>query len=137
MDGFAMLEQDHRAVDRLFDEYEQSEDAATAAQICAELTKHADIEEQVLYPMLREFGDKTSQLSDNAEEAHDTIEQTIGRVELAAPDAVPGLMKTLRSHVVAHVREEETDMFPTMRDLGVDPERLGDALEAARGGATP
>ena len=136
MDGFAMLEQDHRAVERLFDQYEQSEDDATARQICAALEKHADVEEQVLYPTLREFGDKTSQLSDNAEEAHDTIEQTIGRVELAAADAVPGLMKTLRSQVDPHVREEETDMFPTMRDLGVDPARLGDALEAAGGVAT-
>lgn len=137
MDGFAMLEQDHRAVAGPFDEYEQNEDGATATQICAELTKHADVEEQVLYPMLREFGDKTSQLSDNAEEAHDTIEQTIGRIELAEADAVPALMKSLRSHVDAHVREEETAMFPTMRELGVDPDRLGDALEAARGGATP
>ena len=136
MDGFAMLEQDHRAVERLFDQYEQSEDDATARKICAALEKHADVEEQVLYPTLREFGDKTSQLSDNAEEAHDTIEQTIGRVELAAADAVPGLMKTLRSQVDPHVREEETDMFPTMRDLGVDPARLGDALEAAGGVAT-
>jgi hemerythrin superfamily protein len=136
MDGFAMLEQDHRAVERLFDEYEQSKDDATAVQILAGIRKHADVEEQVLYPMLREFGDKTSQLSDNTEEAHDDIEQTIGRVELAAPDAVPGLMKTLRSQVDAHVREEETDMFPTMRDLGVDPARLGDALEAAGGLAT-
>jgi hemerythrin superfamily protein len=136
MDGFAMLEQDHRAVERLFDEYEQSEDDATARQICAALKRHADVEEQVLYPMLREFGDKTSQLSDNEEEAHDTIEQTIGRVELAAADAVPGLMKTLRSQVDPHVREEETDLFPTMRDLGVDPARLGDALEAAGGVAT-
>jgi hemerythrin superfamily protein len=136
MDGFAMLEQDHRAVERLFDEYEQSEDDATAGQIRAGLRKHADVEEQVLYPMLREFGDKTSQLSDNTEEAHDTIEQTIGRVEIAAPDAVPELMRTLREQVETHVREEETDVFPTMRDLGVDPDRLGDALEVAGGVAT-
>ena len=134
-DGFAMLEHDHRAVGELFDDYEQGGDPAVARQICFELTVHGEIEEQVLYPELRTFGDKTSQLSDNAEEAHDQIEQTIGRIELAAPDAVLGLMGSLRTTVEDHVREEEEDMFPTIRDLGVDAEKLGRDLEAAKGEA--
>jgi hemerythrin superfamily protein len=134
-DGFAMLEHDHRAVGELFDDYEQRGDANLAKQICFELTVHGEIEEQVLYPELREFGDKTSELSDHAEEAHDKIEQTIGRVELAEPDDVFGLMQTLRTTVEDHVREEEESMFPEMRDLGVDAEKLGRDLEAAKGEA--
>ncbi len=133
MDGFTMLEQDHRRVDGLFDEYEASGDDARARQIIAALTAHSQLEERVLYPELRDFGDKTSQLSDQAEEAHDLIEQTIGRVNLAKPDHVPALMRTLRSHVDEHNRHEETEIFRTMRDLGVDPERLGRDLEAAKG----
>jgi hemerythrin superfamily protein len=131
-DGFAMLEHDHRAVGEMFDDYEQGGDPALARQICFELTVHGEIEEQVLYPALRDFGDKTSQVADNAEEAHDLIAQTIGRIELAKPDAVVGLIATLRSTVEAHVREEEEDMFPTMRDLGTDAEKLGRDLEAAK-----
>ncbi len=134
-DGFAMLEHDHRAVGEMFDDYEQGGDPALARQICFELTVHGEIEEQVLYPALREFGDKTSELSDHAEEAHDDIERTIGRIELAEPDAVAGLVATLRTTVEDHVREEEEDMFPTMRDLGVDAEKLGRDLEAAKGEA--
>ena len=65
-DGFAMLEHDHRAVGEMFDDYEQGGDPALARQICFELTVHGEIEEQVLYPELREFGDKTSELSDHA-----------------------------------------------------------------------
>lgn len=136
MDGFTMLERDDRTVEELFDAYEQRGDDALATQICAELTVHAEIEEQVLYPALRDYGDKTSQLADHAEEAHDVIEQTIGRVKLTAREDIPDLMRTLRSKVTEHVREEETDMFPTMRDLGTDPERLGRDLEAAKGEAT-
>jgi hemerythrin superfamily protein len=134
-DGFAMLEHDHRAVGEMFDDYEQRGDDALARQICFELTVHGELEEQVLYPALRDFGDKTSQLGDNAEEAHEQITQTIGRIGLAKPDAVLGLMRTLRSEVEDHVREEEEDMFPTMRDLGVDPAKLGRDLEAAKGDA--
>jgi hemerythrin superfamily protein len=134
-DGFAMLEHDHRAVEELFDDYEQRGDAALARQICFELTVHGEIEEEVLYPALRNFGDKTSQPSDDGEEAHGRIAQTIGRIELAAPDKVFGLMRSLRSTVEAHVREEEEAIFPTMRDLGVDPAKLGRDLEAAKGEA--
>lgn len=134
-DGFAMLEHDHRAVGEMFDDYEQRGDDALARRICFELTVHAEIEEQVLYPALRDFGDKTSQPSDVGEEAHERIAQTIGRIEHAKPDKVLGLMGTLRSTVEAHVREEEEDIFPTMRDLGVDPAKLGRDLEAAKGEA--
>jgi hemerythrin superfamily protein len=134
-DGFAMLEHDHRAVGELFDDYEQGGDPAVAKQICFELTAHGELEEQVLYFDLRDFGDKTSQLADNAEEANDLIDQTIGRVALADPDDLHALMVSLRSMVEAHVREEEEDMFPEMRDLGVDPQKLGRDLEAARDAA--
>jgi hemerythrin superfamily protein len=134
-DGFAMLEHDHRAVGEMFDDYEQVGDPAVAKQICFELTAHGELEEQVVYFDLRDFGDKTSQLADSAEEANDLINQTIGRIGLAEPDDVPELMASLRSTVEGHVREEEEDMFPEMRDLGVDPEKLGRDLEAARGAA--
>ena len=134
-DGFAMLEHDHRAVGELFDDYEQGGDPAVVKQICFELTAHGEMEEQVLYFDFRDFGDKTSQLADNAEEMHDLIDQTIGRIALADPDDVPGLMTSLRSTVEDHVRVEEEDMFPEMRDLGVDPEKLGRDLEAARDAA--
>jgi hemerythrin superfamily protein len=134
-DGFAMLEHDHREVGELFDDYEQRGDPSLARQICFELTVHGEIEEQVLYPELREFGDKTSEQSDHAEDAHEDITRTIGRIELAEPDAVLDLMRSLRTTVENHVREEEESIFPTMRELGVDAEKLGRGLEAAKGEA--
>ena len=67
-DGYAMLENEHRHVEERFDDYEQSGDDAIAEEICALLTNHAELEERVLYPRLRDFGDRTSQLSDSAAE---------------------------------------------------------------------
>ena len=134
-DGFAMLEHDHRAVGEMFDDYEQRGDANFAKQICFEITVHLEIVEQVLYPELREFGDKTSELADHVEDVDDDITRTIGRIELADPDDVFGLMEKPAPRVEQHVHEEEESMFPEMRDLGVDAEKLGRDLEAARGEA--
>jgi hemerythrin superfamily protein len=132
-DGYAMLEHEHRHVEERFDDYEQSGDDAIAEDICALLTAHGELEQQVLYPRLRSFGDRTEQLADNAQEAHDDIEHLVGRVRLAASDERVGLIEELWAKVDAHVREEETEIFPEMRDLGVDGESLGRELEAARG----
>lgn len=134
-DGFARLEHDHREVGELFDDYEQRGDPAQARQICFELTVHGEVEEQVLYPALREFGDKTSEQSDHAEDAHEEITRTIGRIELAEPDDVFDLMQSLRTTVEDHVREEEESIFPTMRELGIDAEKLARDIEAAKGEA--
>ncbi len=132
-DGYAMLEHEHRHVEERFDAYEQSGDDAIAEEICDLLTAHAALEERVLYPRLRSFGDRTDQLADNAEEIHDQIENLVGRVRLAASgDRLP-LIEQLWALVDAHVREVETEVFPEMRDLGVDAESLGRELEEARG----
>ena len=45
------------------------------------------------------------------------------------------LVQSLRNTVEDHVREEEESIFPTMRELGVDAEKLGRDLEAAKGEA--
>jgi hemerythrin superfamily protein len=134
-DGFQLLERDHRAVAELFDTYEQTGDDAVAEQICFELTVHSEIEEQVLYPKLREFGDRTSELSDHAEAAHERVANYVGRIGLAEGDERLSLVEELWAEVDEHVREEETEIFPTMRDLGVDADALGRALETCKGEA--
>src|SRR5207247_917900 len=49
-----LIEQDHRAAERLFGQFEASNDAAIADQICEELTKHTRAEERAVYPVLRD-----------------------------------------------------------------------------------
>jgi hemerythrin superfamily protein len=134
-DGFQLLERDHRAVEELFDAYEQTGDDAIANQICFELIVHREVEDEALYPRLREFGDKTSELAADAETAHELITNFVGRIQLAAPDERLPLVEQLWQTVDEHVRHEETEIFPAMRDLGVDPEELGRAIEAAKGEA--
>jgi hemerythrin superfamily protein len=49
-----LLKQDHRTVEQLFAQFESAQDVATAEEICAEIDVHAQAEEQVVYPALRE-----------------------------------------------------------------------------------
>ncbi|MGZ8382576.1 MAG: hemerythrin domain-containing protein [Nitrospira sp.] len=55
-DAVQMLEQDHRAVERLFNEFasgDQGRKADLAQQIFQELEIHATLEEELFYPVLR------------------------------------------------------------------------------------
>lgn len=45
-------------------------------------------------------------------------------------------MAALRHQVEAHIESEESELFPLLRDAGVDTAALGEALERARAQAT-
>ena len=53
-DAIALLKEDHRKVEKLFDSFEKARDEdrkkALAREICTELTIHAMIEEEIFYP---------------------------------------------------------------------------------------
>ena len=48
-----LIEQDHREVEELFSQFEQSGDKSIAMKICHELDAHADAEEKAFYPVVR------------------------------------------------------------------------------------
>src|SRR5438270_8953801 len=62
-DAIALLTQDHERVQKMFKDYEKLGDAASATrqklaqQICEELTIHAQVEEEIFYPVVREIID--------------------------------------------------------------------------------
>ena len=55
-----LLETDHRKVEMLFEQYEDEKEGdedtkrAIAERICKELTAHAQLEEELFYPWLKE-----------------------------------------------------------------------------------
>ena len=56
-DAVALLKQDHRTVESLFDDFEDADDgqqSSIAQRICQLLTVHAQIEEEVLYPAAKQ-----------------------------------------------------------------------------------
>jgi len=130
-DGFARLEEDHRAIRRLFDVYAEQPEDDHVRKIAEELTVHTEIEARALYPALRRFVDGGDDDADEAEAEHAAVRAVIGRIELSPPEDLSGLVETMRSLVEQHVEQEEQRLFPAMRESGVDAETLGDQLTAA------
>src|SRR4051812_5352984 len=119
------LTRDHREVERLFATYADSGDDAVAHEICDALTLHSEVEEQVLYPEVRRFVDGGDDLANDAEAEHAAVRALIARVYEAPPIDLRPLIDELRKNVDHHVESEERDIFPNLRDAGVDLEALG------------
>ena len=71
------IEHDHREVEQLFAEFQQTRDQATAAQICDELDKHTKAEDQAVYPVFAE------ELSNEQGKVREELEANAGNFVLA------------------------------------------------------
>src|SRR5688572_13103732 len=88
-----LLNQDHREVEQLFAQFESTQDFDIALQICAELTLHATVEEEIVYPVLERIDAETEQ---EAEEEHAEAKELIARIqamEPGDPQLVPTVME--------------------------------------------
>jgi hemerythrin superfamily protein len=108
--------QDHRTVEQLFTQFEESGDPAVALQICQELTIHAKVEEELVYPVLAEID---TELEQEAEQEHTEAKQLIAQIEQIGQnggDQLRELVLQLKQAIEHHVEEEETEAFPKMQE---------------------
>jgi iron-sulfur cluster repair protein YtfE (RIC family) len=148
MDACELLDADHIAVKHLFVEYarlahaapQESVDQRTelAQKICAELTVHAQVEEEVFYPALRDAAPDAAALLDEAQQEHQEAKQMIAGIQAlgtASPD-MDTLVAKLAWAVEQHVKEERDMLFPKARTCGLDlvslAEQLSERQEAAQ-----
>lgn len=129
-DGFEYLVEQHREVEQLFRRYVDSPDDATAREICEALTAHTAAEERALYPELRRIVDGGDDLADDAEAQHSVAKTIIARIYDSPPEDLRPLFDELERDVSAHVRFEEDELFPAMRESGVDAEQLETRLRS-------
>jgi hemerythrin superfamily protein len=137
-DAIALLTADHKEVHTLFvkyrklvkDEADAPPRQALAQQICALLTVHATIEEEIFYPAARE-ADVDHALLDEAEVEHASAKALMGQI--ASMDADEALYDAnvivLAEYIEHHVKEEEGEMFPEAKKAGVDMEALGQRMQ--------
>ncbi len=134
--AIAILTKDHRNVDELFKQFEaESGNAAKreiAERICDELTVHAKAEEEIFYPqalVALERDNKADQkkLIWEATVEHGTLEGLIEVIRTLDRDdeQLGSHVKVLKEYVKHHVREEEDQMFPTVRKTDLDMKALG------------
>src|SRR5678816_1673126 len=89
-DACELLDADHLAVKHLFVEYarlayaptavEDGDRAAIARRICNEISVHAQIEEEIFYPALRQAVPAAADVLDEAEEEHAQAKSLIAQI---------------------------------------------------------
>ena len=125
-DVIKLLEADHREVEDLFAKAESTSGAAkqqVVTKITAELTLHAQVEEQIVYPAIRDAG--LDALVDEAEQEHGKVKELVAQLEAmdATSNDADGVLAELKADVQHHVQEEETEGFPRFREA-VDQAQL-------------
>jgi iron-sulfur cluster repair protein YtfE (RIC family) len=118
-DVIKLLEADHREVEDLFTKAESTSGAAkqqVVTRIASELTLHAEVEEQIVYPAMREAG--LDDIVDEAEGEHSKVKQLVAQLETmdATTDDVESVLSELKADVQHHVEEEESEGFPKFRE---------------------
>jgi len=140
-DAVALLTNDHADVAELFEEYEAlvESDAgddrrqALAERICALLTAHATVEEEIFYPAARQALDEQD-LLDEAEVEHATAKDLVEQIQSMEPDddLYDAKVKVLGEYVNHHVQEEEGELFPKCKSSEMDLDQLGEAISARK-----
>ena len=139
MDAVKFLKQQHDEVEELFQRFEATSDGAEktradlAERITADLDVHAQIEEEIFYPAVREQGGKLADLVEEGEEEHGEAKQLIGAIKRITEDAtLKERVNQLAGAIRHHVKEEENEMFPKYREQidAATLEELGERLEA-------
>ncbi|MDB5964384.1 MAG: Hemerythrin cation binding domain protein [Polaromonas sp.] len=132
-----LMDADHIAVKKLFNAYKKlvegdgspDEKQAIANDICRELTVHAQIEEEIFYPKVREAIDDDDML-DEAEVEHATAKDLIAQISGMDPedDKYDAKVTVLGEYIDHHVKEEREEMFVKARKTELDLVAMADEL---------
>jgi hemerythrin superfamily protein len=141
-DAIALLKADHAEVKKCFKEYQKLVDAEAdsdqrqelAEQICMLLTVHATIEEEIFYPAAREVLGEDADLVDEADVEHASAKDLIAQIQGMDPDddLYDAKVKVLGEYIDHHVKEEQDEMFPKVKEAGLDTKALGEQLQSRK-----
>ena len=140
LDAIALLKADHAEVDEMFKEYESNKEKADAgrkktlaAKICKALTVHATIEEEIFYPACEEIDDVDELLAE-ASVDHESLKRLIADIEAgeAGSEEFDANVKVLGEYVKHHVKEEQDELFPKVKESDLDLDELGSQLASRK-----
>ena len=136
-DAIALLKADHRTVEKLFAQFEKTEDEARregiVGQIIMELRVHMQIEEEIFYPESREFVEEELTVNEAIVEhqgAKDLMDQLEGMS--ASEEMYEAKVTVLKEMIEHHVEEEEKEYFPEVEEAGMDTKSVGERLLARK-----
>lgn len=141
-DAIALLKQEHREVEDLFEKFEASGKRAhktresIVGDIIEKLSVHAGIEEAVLYPAIRERITTAEDDVLEALEEHHVAKQTLAELQRmrSTDERFAAKVTVLAESVRHHVDEEEKGLFPEVRKefTRVELEEMAERLTEAK-----
>ena len=148
-DAIMLLTEDHKKVQKIFKDFEKikdkGDDSAKAELVqtaCQELTIHAQVEEEIFYPAVREVI-KEEDLIDEAAVEHASVKQLIGELESMQPgdELYDAKFTVLGEYVNHHIKEEQNEIFPKAKkgklDLVSMAEEIHQRKQALQGMQSP
>ncbi len=152
-----LLKEDHKKVKGLFKEFQSAKSENVkeriADEVDLELRVHSMIEEEILYPAMR---DVDSDIVAESFEEHGVVEELLNELATMelSDDQFDAKFKVMLENVEHHIEEEETNMFPqasklpNYEEIGLrlierkmqltkDLKAQGDASERATDGGLP
>jgi hemerythrin superfamily protein len=123
-DPLEFLSHQHRQVEQVWTQLSAAHDAGNDVQselvreLISLLSKHDAVETQLLYPALRErAGARGAELATHSLEEHQKVREQLQRVDGKDPrdEQVWATLSQCITDVNHHVEEEETQVFPLLR----------------------
>ncbi len=141
-DAIVLLKEDHKEILRTFRDFEKAGENATATKgrlverIIELLTVHTYIENEVVYPRVRQLLPDLEDDIDESYEEHHVADVLVTELAGMSPDGQRFDAKTtvLIENVRHHIEEEEDEWFPKVREgLGRKQlQEIGEEMLAAR-----
>lgn len=124
MDAVTLLESDHRRLEDLLKQGEQTTEVAVKGRrallqtITAELGVHELIEEKLLYPALKKYPEARDIVLEGLEEHH-VADLILGELQQAnaSEEQWGAKFKVFKENIEHHIEEEEGEMFRTARGV--------------------
>ncbi|MFI2646032.1 hemerythrin domain-containing protein [Streptomyces sp. NPDC018610] len=140
MDAIELLRHDHRMVEQLFRDYHaaasETQRRGVIELTVRELSKHAALEEMMVYPMARKVLPDGPRKIDEHLSEHMAVKKLLLALDRlpAGDDREGDLMAQLRREVEEHVREEEGELLPELREhvSRQDLDELGRLLDQGK-----
>ena len=144
-DAISLLEADHRRLEKLLAEGEDTTERAVNRRtellktITAELNAHELIEEKLFYPALKSHPEGKDLVLEGYQEHH-VVDVIVSELH-AMPrgdERWGAKFKVLKENIEHHIEEEEGEMFKTARSVMSRPELedLGARMQAMKASAT-
>ena len=139
LDAVALIKNDHRTMEGLFKKFEASRNSRTQSrirdQIVRELSIHASIEEELLYPAADERARQKGLVLESLEEHH-LVKVLLSEIDGMNPEdeRFEAKVHVLMENVLHHAKEEEKELLPKVRQVLSRSEliELGQQMEQAK-----